>query len=338
MRTRLTDLLGIRYPIVQGGLAYLAYAELCAAVSNAGGLGQVTATSMRSLDDVLAEVRKVKALTDRPFAVNFAISDRKAELPAWLDAVLAAGVPAVTFTAGNPEPFLRRAREAGVHSLVLTAAVRQAQKAQELGASAVIVVGQEGGGHIGRDDTGTIVLVPRVVDSVRIPVIASGGIGDGRGLAAALALGADGIEMGTRFVATQECRAHPHYKQALVAATERDTRIISRPLGFPGRVLPSAAVERILEREAAGAGLPELLPLIGGAANVRAALDGALDEGFVWAGQVAGLIHDIPTVAELIERMVAQAHAASERLRAALDAPDQPVSAASTQRASASSS
>ena len=188
--------------------------------------------------------------------------------------------------------------------MVLVAAPRQAQKAESLGVDAVIAVGYEGGGHIGRDDIGTIVLVPRIVDSVRIPVLASGGIGDARGLAAALALGAEGIEMGTRFVATRECAAHPAYKQALVDARETDTAIIERTIGRPGRVLKGPWPEKILAMEAEGATIETLLPYISGEVNRRGARDGDLENSFVWSGQVAGLIDDVPPVAELIERIV----------------------------------
>lgn len=318
IRTRLTDLLGIRAPILQGGLNNLAYAELAAAVSNAGGLGQVTATSslLASIDAVLAEVRRAKALTQRPFAVNFAISERRQDLAELLDAMLEEVVAAVSFTAGNPRPFVeqvRRRRGAAVRVLVLVAGVRQARNAEECGADAVIAVGAEGGGHLGRDDLGTLVLVPRIVDSVAIPVVASGGIADGRGLAAALALGAEGIEMGTRFVATRECRAHNAYKQALVRAAETDTVVVERSIGRPARVLQGPQASRILEAEARGATLEELLPLISGRANTLAALEGDLERGFVWAGQAVGLIQDVPSVAELIERTLREAALARQR-------------------------
>jgi len=313
MRTRVTEIFGIRYPIVQGGLAHLAFAELCAAVSNAGGLGQISAATIPGGPDGLrAEIRKVCKLTDRPFAVNIAISAHRDSM-ALVEAALAEDVRIMSFTAGNPEPYLRRLEGTGVKTLVLVASVRQAQKVEQLGGTAVIAVGYEGGGHLGRDDVGTMVLVPRILESVSIPVLASGGIGDGRGLAAALAMGADGIEMGTRFVATAECIAHPNYKQALVAARETDTLIIERSLGTPGRVLAGPAAERILALEQAGA-RDELIRAISGAENRRAAIDGDMEGGWVWAGQVAGLIHDIPSVQDLLDRIVGDA---ARRLRAA---------------------
>ncbi len=312
MRTRVTDLLGIRYPIVQGGLQHLALPGLCAAVSEAGGLGQLTAAAFDTAAELRAAIDETRAMTTQPFGINFALGRRPME--DHLAAALEAGLRIFSFTGGNPEPMLQRLVSHDACTLVLVAAVRQARKAETLGASAVIAVGFEGGGHIGRDDVGSLVLVPRVVDAVRIPVLASGGIGDGRGLLAALALGAEGIEMGTRFVATRECLAHPNYKQALVEAGETDTVIIERTLGRPGRVLPGPWVERILALEREGAPVESLLPLISGEANFRAAREGKLEEGYAWSGQVAGLIEDVPTVAELIERMVQGAQTRSLQL------------------------
>lgn len=231
----------------------------------------------------------------------------------------------VSITGGNPEPLLRRIQQSGVvvRTMVLVAGVRAARKAESLGADAVIAVGFEGGGHLGRDDIGTMILTPRIVESVKIPVLASGGIADGRGFAAALALGAEGIELGTRFVAVQESNAHANYQQALIGAKETDTVIIERSIGRPARVLKGLVPERILEVEAeldaglvsADERLRRLLPLISGKVNTSAALEGALEEGFVWAGQVVGLIHDVPTAQELIERTVIEASEIVERLR-----------------------
>ncbi len=327
MRTRVTALFGIRYPIVQGGLAHLAYSGLASAVSEAGGLGQIGVACFETPDELRADLRKLRAATSQPYGVNFPLGHRP--IDAFLDVALEEGAPVISITAGNPEATLRRIQQSGVSPLpktmVLIAGLRAARKAEELGADAVIAVGYEGGGHLGRDDVATLVLVPRVVESVRIPVLASGGIADGRGLAAALALGADGVEMGTRFVAVQECIAHQAYKDALVAAGETDTTLIEKSIGRPARVLRGPLAERLLEVEVAlerrGASreeaLPEVLPYILGEVNKRAAIEGRLDEGFVWAGQVAGLIHDIPTARELVERMVREAREASDRIRAA---------------------
>ncbi|MCL6616108.1 MAG: nitronate monooxygenase family protein [Anoxybacillus ayderensis] len=311
--TRVTELLGIRYPIIQGGLAYLAYADLAAAVSNAGGLGQITAMSLETPDELREEIKKVREKTDKPFGVNFAIGQHGRPFAHMLDVAIEENVPVISMTGGNPAPIFEQLKGVSVKKLVLVAAVRQAVKAEELGADAVMVVGQEGGGHLGKHDIGTFVLVPRVVDSVSIPVIASGGIGDGRGLMAALALGAEGIEMGTRFIATKECiHAHPVYKQMLVERTESDTVVIKRTLGAPARALLNEWTEKILQFEQEGKGYEQLKEYISGKANKRFIYDGCTEEGFAWAGQVIGLIRDVPTVSELFARMIQEA----EQIRA----------------------
>lgn len=314
LQTRLCDSLGIRYPIIQGGLAYLALADLCAAVSEAGGLGQITAATLRSTEALRAEIRAVHARTANPFGVNLAIGHTALE--PYIDAALEEGVRIFSITGGNPEPYMKYmdARASGVKKVILVAGVRAAQKAEALGADAVIAVGYDGGGHLGRDDIGTMALIPRVVDAVKIPVAASGGIMDGRGLMAALALGAEGIEMGTRFVAVQECVAHQAYKQLLIEARETDTVVMERSIGRPARVLKTGGAERVLQAEANGASLEELLPLISGKVNARAAIEGDMREGFVYAGQGTGLISDIPTVAELFTRMLTEAKEIRQRL------------------------
>jgi NAD(P)H-dependent flavin oxidoreductase YrpB (nitropropane dioxygenase family) len=316
MKTRVTELLNIRYPVVQGGLAYLAYAELAAAVSNAGGLGQITAMSLPSPEALREEIRKVRMLTDKPFGVNFAIGQHGRPYEHMLDVALEEGVKVVSITGGNPEPLIRRMDGHDIKKLVLVASVRQAQKAEAIGADAVMAVGQEGGGHLGRDDIGTFVLIPRVVDSVQIPVLASGGIGDGRGVLAALALGAEGVEMGTRFIATKECvHAHPAYKEALVKGTEHDTAVIKRTLGAPGRVVRTEGSDRILQMEQEGADYERLKPFISGERNRAFIYEGNEQEGYGWAGQVIGLIHDVPSVQELFDRIFAQVGEMMHRLR-----------------------
>jgi NAD(P)H-dependent flavin oxidoreductase YrpB (nitropropane dioxygenase family) len=320
--TRVTALLGIRYPIVQGGLAHLSYADLAAAVSAAGGLGQVGVACFETADELRDEIARVRALTSRPFGVNFPIGHSPVDH--FLEVALEEGVPVLTITGGNPEALLRRiqAHKPTPHTMVLVAGTRAARKAEDLGADAVIAVGFEGGGHLGRDDIGTMVLVPRVVEAVKIPVLASGGIADGRGLVAALALGAEGVELGTRFVAVEENVAHQHYKEALVRAQETDTVVIERALGRPARVLKGPLPDKILEierdLEQRGASRDEslaaLLPFILGTVNKRAAREGVLEEGFVWAGQVAGLIQDIPAAGDLVRRMVFEAAIITQRM------------------------
>lgn len=306
--TRITKLLGIEYPIIQGGLAHLAYSELAAAVSNAGALGQITAMSLESPEKLREEIRKVRTLTKKPFGVNFAIGQHGRPFEHFVNVALEEEVKVVTVTGGNPASFFKMFEGTDVKKLVLVAAKRQAQKAEELGADAVMVVGQEGGGHLGRDDVGTMVLVPQVVDAVSIPVVASGGIGDGRGLMAALCLGAEGIEMGTRFIATKECvHAHDLYKTALVNGSESDTVVIKRSLGAPARAISNSWTSKILELEKGNAGYEELKDYISGKANKRYIYDGNENEGFGWAGQVMGLIKDVPSVQELLSRMITEA-------------------------------
>lgn len=314
LHTRLCDALSIRYPIIQGGLAYLALADLCAAVSEAGGLGQITAATIPDLDAFRAEIRQAKGRTANPFGINLAMGFRSLE--GHIDVALEEGVRIFSITGGNPEPYIKYidARVSDAKKIILVAGVRAAQKAESLGADAVIAVGFDGGGHLGRDDIGTMALVPRVVDAVKIPVVASGGIMDGRGLMAALALGAEGIEMGTRFVAVQECGAHEAYKNLLLQAKETDTVIIERSIGRPARTLKTGGADRILEAEAKGATLEQVLPLVSGKLNVKATVEGDLDEGFVYAGQGVGLIHDLPTVAKLFQRMLSEAEAIGGRL------------------------
>jgi NADH:quinone reductase (non-electrogenic) len=306
--TRVTKLLGIKYPIIQGGLAYLAYAELAAAVSNAGGLGQITAMSLESPDALRKEIQKVRELTEQPFGVNFAIGQHGRPFEHMLEVAIEEKVPVISMTGGNPTPIFDMLKGVDVKKLVLVAARRQAEKAEELGADAVMVVGQEGGGHLGKHDIGTIVLIPQVVDAVSIPVIASGGIGDGRGLMAALALGAEGIEMGTRFIATKECvHAHEVYKETLVKGTENDTVVIKKSLGAPARAIANNWTNKILEIEQQNPSYEALKDYISGNANKRYIYEGKTDEGFAWAGQVMGLIKDVPSVSELFERMIQEA-------------------------------
>ncbi|WP_409294513.1 NAD(P)H-dependent flavin oxidoreductase [Peribacillus sp. SCS-26] len=305
--TRVTKLLNIEFPIIQGGLAYLAYAELAAAVSNAGGLGQITAMSLEDPFALTMEIRKVKERTDRPFGVNFAIGQHGRPFEHFVEAALKEGVGIMSVTGGNPVPFFKMLEGTEVKKLVLVAARRQAQKAEELGADAVMAVGHEGGGHLGKSDTGTMVLIPQVVDAVSIPVIASGGIGDGRGLMAALSLGAEGIEMGTRFIATRECiHAHPLYKEALIKGSEDDTVVIKRTLGAPARAISNGWTQKLIEMEQRGTSYDEVKDMISGYANKRFIHEGQ-ENGFAWAGQVMGMIRDVPSAAGLIEVIMKEA-------------------------------
>src|SRR5690625_3112739 len=303
--TRVTDLLNIKIPLIQGGLAHLAYADLAAAVSKAGGLGQITAMSLPSPEELQHEIKMVGQLTDKPFGVNFALGQHRRPFEEMLQVAIDEQVAVISITGGNPQPVLDIVADHPIKTLVLVAAKRQAIKAEELGADAVMVVGQEGGGHIGRQDTGTIVLTPDIVDHVSIPVIASGGIVDGRGFMAALSLGAEGIEMGTRFIATQECiHAHQIYKRAIVEADDTSTVVIKRSIGAPARALKNEWTEQILAIEKDNPGYELLKDYISGTANKRYIHDGRESEGFGWAGQGVSRINDIPTVAELFSRII----------------------------------
>lgn len=307
-QTRVTELLGTKFPIVQGGLAYLAYADLCAAVSNAGGLGQVTAMSLKTPDELRKEIHKVRKLTSNPFGVNFAIGQTGKPYEHMLEVAIEEEVPVISMTGGNPAAILEKLSNTSIIKLVLVAATRQAQKAEELGADAVMVVGQEGGGHLGKDDVGSIVLIPQVVDAVSIPVIASGGIGDGRGWMAAHALGAEGIEMGTRFIATKECvHASLAYKNSLINSGEMDTVVIKKSIGAPARAIKNSWTDSILRIERENPTYDALKDYISGEANKQFIYEGEEDNGFGWAGQSVGFIKDIPSVQELFDRMEMQA-------------------------------
>ncbi|GAA0613430.1 nitronate monooxygenase family protein [Virgibacillus siamensis] len=307
-KTKVTELFNIDYPIIQGGLAYLAYADLAAAVSNAGGLGQITAMSLSTPDELREEIKRVRTMTDKPFGVNFAIGQHGRSFEHMVEVAIEEKVSAISVTGGNPKGVLDMVQGHPIKKLVLTAARRQAEKAEQLGADAVMVVGQEGGGHLGRGDIGTFVLTPQVVDSVSIPVIASGGIADGRGMLAALALGAEGVEMGTRFIATKECvHAHQSYKQALLDADENATVVIKRSLGTPARALKNSWTDQILGLEDSHGDYDSLKAYISGQANKRYIYDGDDEAGFGWAGQSAARVNNIPTVKELITSMVDEA-------------------------------
>jgi NADH:quinone reductase (non-electrogenic) len=264
--------------------------------------------SLESPEALKQEIIKVRALTNKPFGVNFAIGQHDRSYLHFLAVAIEADVPVISMTGGNPAPFFEQLKGVNVKKLVLVASKRQAMKAEELGADAVMVVGHEGGGHLGRDDIGTLVLTPQVVDAVRIPVISSGGIGDGRGLMAALSLGAEGIEMGTRFIATKECvHASELYKKRLIEGSETDTVVIKRSIGAPGRAISNSWTSQILTIEKELGGYEQLKDYISGKANKRYIHEGEEGVGYGWAGQVMGLIKDDPTVEELFKRMICEA-------------------------------
>ncbi|MCA8292852.1 nitronate monooxygenase family protein [Burkholderia sp. AU30198] len=311
MKTRITELFGIDYPIIQGGMHHVGYAELAAAVSNAGGLGIITGLTQRSPADLAAEIRRCREMTDKPFGVNltFLPTVTSPDYPGYIRAIVEGGVKIVETAGNNPQPYLAALKEAHVKVIHKCTSVRHALKAESIGCDAVSVDGFECGGHPGEDDIPNFILLPRAADELKIPFVASGGMADGRSLVAALSLGADGINMGTRFIATREAPVHENVKQALVAATELDTRLVMRPLRNTERVLRNAAVDRILEKESKLGASIRFDDIVEEVAGVypRIMKEGALDAGAWSCGLVVGLIRDIPTVKELVERIVSEA-------------------------------
>ncbi|HEY0481118.1 MAG TPA: nitronate monooxygenase family protein [Kofleriaceae bacterium] len=313
MKTRITELFGIAHPIIQGGMHHVGLAELAAAVSNAGGLGIITGLTQRTPELLAHEIRRCRDMTDKPFGVNltFLPSLTPPDYPGYVRAIIDGGVKIVETAGNNPQKWLPALQDAGIKVIHKCTSVRHSLKAQSIGCDAVSVDGFECGGHPGEDDIPNFILLPRAADELTIPFVASGGMADGRSLVAALALGADGMNMGTRFIATREAPVHDNVKRAIVAATELDTRLIMRPLRNTERVLKNTAVDRLLDKERSlGANLT-IADIIGEVGGVypRIMQDGDMDAGAWSCGMVAGLIDDIPTVQELIDRIMAQAHA-----------------------------
>jgi nitronate monooxygenase len=311
MRTRITELLGIEYPIIQGGMHYVGFAELAAAVSNAGGLGTITGLTQKSADDLRNEIRKCKSMTDKPFAVNltFLPSLATPDYPGYVRAIVEEGVKVVETAGRNPQQVMPALKEAGVKVIHKCTSVRHSLKAQSIGCDAVSVDGFECGGHPGEDDVPNFILLPRAADELEIPIVASGGMADGRSLVAALSLGADGINMGTRFMATQEAPCHQNVKEALLEATELDTRLVMRPLRNTERVLNNSAAQKLLEKEVNLGDSIKIDDVLDQVAGVypRVMLDGEMEAGVWSCGMVVGLINDIPSCKELIERTMTEA-------------------------------
>jgi len=319
MKTRITELFGIEHPIIQGGMHYVGFAEMAAAVSNAGGLGIITGLTQKTPTDLAHEIARCRDLTDKPFGVNltFLPSLNQPDYPGFVRAIIEGGVKVVETAGNNPVAVLPFFKEAGVKVIHKCTSVRHSLKAQSIGCDAVSVDGFECGGHPGEDDIPNFILLPRAAEELDIPFVASGGMADGRSLVAALALGADGMNMGTRFIATKEAPVHEKVKQALIAASELDTRLVMRPLRNTERVLNNAAVERLLEKERALGPDLKFEDIIAEVAGVypRIMTEGDVDAGAWSCGMVAGLIHDIPTCKELIDRIMIQAEAIiTERL------------------------
>ena len=303
MKTRLTEILGLKYPVIQGGMAWVAESHLASAVSKAGGLGLIAAASARA-EWVREQIREVRKHTNCPFGVNIMMISPNADEVAKI--VVEEKVPVVTTGAGTPEKYMAMWKEAGVKVIPVVASVAMAKRMERCGADAIVAEGTEAGGHIGENTT--MVLVPQIADAVQIPVIAAGGIADGRGMAAAFMLGAEGIQMGTRFVATVEAEVHENYKQCITKAKDIDSRVTGRATGHPVRALRNKMTTEYIRLEKEGASFEELEHLTLGSLR-KAVVDGDVKEGSVMAGQIAGLIADIKPCKEAIESIVSQAEA-----------------------------
>jgi NADH:quinone reductase (non-electrogenic) len=311
MKTKITEMFGIQHPIIQGGMHYVGFAELAAAVSNAGGLGIITGLTQRSPEALAKEIRRCREMTEKPFGVNLTFLPviAQPDYPGYIRTIIAGGVKIVETAGNNPQKWLPALHEAGIRVIHKCTSVRHALKAEAIGCDAVSVDGFECGGHPGEDDVPNFILLPRAAEELKIPFVASGGMADGRSLVAALALGAEGMNMGTRFIATKEAPVHENVKDAIVAASELDTRLVMRSLRNTERVLNNGAVERLLEKERALGAKLKIEDILDEVAGVypRIMKEGAMDAGAWSCGMVAGLIHDIPTVQELIDRIMNEA-------------------------------
>lgn len=314
--TPLTKSFGCTYPIVQGALGYMSRAELAAAVSNAGCLGIITSYFHENIEAFRAEVRKTKSLTDKPFGVNLNLfpASRHLNNEEVVDVVLEEGIAFVESSGGSPKPFLGRLHEGGVKVIHKVPTLRLARRMEEIGCDMVTIVTYGGGGHPGLEEVAAGVIIPAAVKSMKIPVIAAGGIADGRGMLAAFALGASGICMGTRFMATQECPLHPTVKEWMMRAEARDTVIIDRAIGSARRVMRNSTAERVLGMQALNAKVEDLLPVMGGEVSKRLWQNGDLEGGVLACGQAVTLVKDAPTVKELVERIVSEAQEALKSL------------------------
>jgi len=317
LKTRFTELAGIEHPVVCGAMQWLSTAELVAAVSSAGGLGILSSLSLDSAGALRAEIRRTRTLTDKPFAVNVTLlpTMRPVDYEAYFATAIEEGVGIIETAGRSPEPYLPQLKAAGVTLMHKCARQRDAIKAAKLGVDAVSIVGFEAGGNPGMEDVSTLIRVPLAADALEIPVLAAGGIADGRGLAAALALGADGAVMGTRFMLSRECPMHPRIKKKLIEASEADTEMLLRSINNPERVLRTNWSDTIRRMEANGAGLEELGPQISGLKGREALQNGEPDAGAIVCGEAVGLLRDAPSVADLMARIMSEAADTGRRLQ-----------------------
>lgn len=320
MKTRITELLGIKHPIIQGGMQWVGLAELAAAVSNAGGLGIITALTQPTPEDLLKEIERCQSMTDKPFGVNLTILPTIKPVPydEYAQAIVDSGVKLVETAGRNPEPYLPLFKEADIKVIHKCTSIRHAVKAEKIGCDAVSVDGFECAGHPGEDDVTNMILLPLAAKRLKIPFLASGGFGDGRGLAAALAMGADGINMGTRFMVTKEAPIHDNVKQRMIEATELDTALIYRSFRNTARVFKNSVAEKVVKIEArpGETKFEEIQPLVQGVKGRELFDGGDLDKGIWSAGMIVGLIDDNPSCEDLVARIVTEAEdILSNRLR-----------------------
>ena len=324
MKTAITEMFGIERPIIQGGMHYVGFAEMAAAVSNAGGLGIITGLTQRTPELLAKEIARCKEMTDRPFGVNltFLPTFTAPPYPEYIAAIREGGIKVVETAGRSPEQFMPALKAGGIKVIHKCTSVRHSLKAEQIGCDAVSVDGFECGGHPGEDDMPNMILLPRAADELKIPFVASGGMADARSLVAALSLGAAGINMGTRFIATKEAPVHENVKKAIVAASELDTRLVMRPLRNTERVLNNAGVQRLLEKErekGKSITIDDIRDEVGGV-YPKVMVDGDMDAGAWSCGMVVGLIDDVPTVKELLDRIMAEAEQIiRERLTGFLD-------------------
>ena len=311
IKTKITEMFDIEHPVIQGGMHYVGFAEMASAVANAGGLGIITGLTQKSPEDLAKEIAKCHEMTDKPFGVNltFLPGFQAPDYPGYIQAIVEGGVKIVETAGRSPEAYMPDLKGAGIKVIHKCTSVRHSLKAEKIGCDAVSVDGFECGGHPGEDDIPNMILLPRAAEELSIPFVASGGMGNGQQLAAALSMGADGINMGTRFIATKEAPVHQNVKDALVAASELDTELIMRPLRNTERVLANGAVTKILEKEKSLGDDIQITDIMDEVAGVYPKImqEGTMDAGAWSCGMVAGLIHDIPTCKDLVERIVSDA-------------------------------
>ena len=315
-KTRVTEMLGVEYPIIQGGMQWVSRPELAAAVSNAGGCGILSALTYPTPEELAREIRRTKTLTSKPFGVNITLLPtlRPLNIDGYIDAVVGEGIRIVETAGRSPEPFMARFKKAGVKVMHKCTAVRFARTVERVGCDAVIIDGYECAGHPGEEDVTSLILIPLTRDAVSIPVIAAGGFADGRGLVAALALGADAVLMGTRFMATKEAPINPKVKEGLTKRSETDTMLVQRSLQNTNRVLKGTMAQKVAEMEARGAKLEELAPFISGQRGREVLETGDMEKGMLAGGQCVGLVNDVPTAKEVIDRIMRDAQEIMKRL------------------------